>query len=200
VVQARRASREKGIAFQAGHGMGFYESWDPDHHEMEANVGEFRVMSELCRGLGQLARTPPIVRGLVSWVGFSHTTLDYVRPERGRGDQVSAAQDAVHVSAERTDQLSPPRPCALPVCSSVRLAGRLALRRVTPSMSAFVLGARDGLAGDRQCLLLHIVSGVSGFRGRVRRRIFEEVKRRPLYLVRRKIDGAPTAAQESERR
>jgi hypothetical protein len=28
-------------------------------------------------------------------------------------------------------------------------------------------------------------------------RIFEEVKRRPLYLVRRKIDGGPAAAEGS---
>ena len=56
-------------------------------NEIEANVGEFRLMSRaVVAALGQLRERHRLVRGLVSWVGFSHTTLDFVRPGRAAGE------------------------------------------------------------------------------------------------------------------
>jgi len=172
VVQARRASREKESLFKRVTAWAFYRIMGTlTNHEMEANVGEFRLMSRaVVEALGQLREHHRLVRGLVSWVGFSHTTLDYVRPGRAAGETKYPLLKMLRLSADGLTSFST---APLRIASLLGLCGLLGgLAYAAYAVYVrFVLGGGPGmdLAGDRQCLLFQHRSGVSGFRGRVRR-------------------------------
>jgi dolichol-phosphate mannosyltransferase len=169
---------------------------------MEANVGEFRLMSRaVVEALSQLREHHRLVRGLVSWVGFSHTTLDFVRPGRAAGETKYPLLKMLRLSADGLTSFST---APLRVASLLGLCGllggvayvvyavyvRFGLGRAVPGWTSLVI---------INIFFSSIVLVCLGFVGEYVGRIFEEVKRRPLYLVRRKIDGVPTAAQESGR-
>jgi dolichol-phosphate mannosyltransferase len=198
VVQARRASREKESLFKRVTAWAFYRIMGAlTNHEMEANVGEFRLMSRaVVEALGQLREHHRLVRGLVSWVGFSHTTLDFVRPGRAAGETKYPLLKMLRLSADGLTSFS---------TAPLRIASLLGLCGMLGGLAyvAYAVYVRFGLGravpGWTSLVIVNvffssIVLVCLGFVGEYVGRIFEEVKRRPLYLVRRKIDDAQVAS------
>jgi polyisoprenyl-phosphate glycosyltransferase len=199
VVQARRASREKETLFKRVTAWTFYRIMGAlTNNEIEANVGEFRLMSRaVVEALGQLREHHRLVRGLVSWVGFSHTTVDFVRPGRAAGETKYPLLKMLRLSADGLTSFST---APLRIASLLGLCGLLG----GLAYAAYAVYVRYwlGLAvpGWTSLVIINIffssiVLVCLGFVGEYVGRIFEEVKRRPLYLVRRKIDDVPMAAQ-----
>jgi len=198
VVQARRSSREKESLFKRVTAWAFYRIMGAlTNHEIEANVGEFRLMSRaVVEALGQLRERHRLVRGLVSWVGFSHTTVDFVRPGRAAGETKYPPLKMLRLSADGLTSFST---APLRIASLLGLCGLLGglayaayavyvrywLGRAVPGWTSLVI---------INVFFSSIVLVCLGFVGEYVGRIFEEVKRRPLYLIRRKVDGAPAAS------
>jgi dolichol-phosphate mannosyltransferase len=191
VVHARRSVRRGESVFKRATAWLFY--WllrAVTENEIEANVGEFRLMSrpvvDALRGLRERHR---LVRGLVSWVGFSHTTLEFERPGRAGGGTKYSVAKMVRLSLDAMTSFS-----AVPL----RLATFLGLLGLAAGIGyagyAFYIGyvLGRGVPGWTSLVILNIFfSGVVlvclGLIGEYVGRIFEEVKRRPLYVVSRTL-------------
>lgn len=199
VVQARRKSRQQESFFKRGTAWLFYRLMDAlAEGGIEANVGEFRLMSRpVVEALGRLRERHRLVRGLVTWVGFSHTNLEFERPGRAAGVTKYSVAKMVRLSLDAMTSFS---------AAPLRLAMFLGLAGVLAGLGyaayAVYVGFIQGLGvpGWTSLVILNIFfSGVVliclGLVGEYVGRIFEEVKRRPLYLVRRTLDDSdPEAA------
>jgi len=197
VVQARRKSRRQESFFKRATAWLFYRLMGAlADGGIEANVGEFRLMSRpVVDALGHLRERHRLVRGLVTWVGFAHTTLEFERPGRAAGVTKYSVAKMVALSLDAMTSFS---------AAPLRLAMFLGLAGVLAGLGyaayavyvGFVLGL--GVPGWTSLVILNIFfSGVVliclGLVGEYVGRIFEEVKRRPLYVVRRTLDDSEPA-------
>jgi len=201
VVQAQRSSREKESIFKRVTAWTFYRIMGRlTKNEIEANVGEFRLMSRaVVAALGQLRERHRLVRGLVSWVGFSHTTIGFVRPGRAAGETKYPLGKMLRLSADGLTSFST---APLRMASFVGACGLLA-GLVYAGYAVYVrFWLNRAVVGWTSLVIINIffssiVLLCLGLVGEYVGRIFEEVKRRPIYLGRRKIDGGPAAAEGS---
>jgi len=151
---------------------------------------DYRLMSrpvvEALRSMGEYHRFP---RGMVSWTGFRPATAPYAAPERLTGESKYSVVKLIHLASHAIfyHSRSPLRLCyalgaVLMLLSLVQAIYTLVIyfspQRSTlppgwPTLMFFVL-----LNGGLQLFMLGIVAHYIGF-------IFDEVKRRPLYVVRR---------------
>jgi glycosyltransferase involved in cell wall biosynthesis len=194
VVHARRSARRGESAFKRATAWVFYRAMRKlTDDEIESDVGEFRLMSrpvvDALRGLRERHR---LVRGLVSWVGFSHTTLEFERGERAAGGTKYTLAKMVRLGIDAMTSFS-----AAPLRLATLLGFLGLLAGVSYAAYAFYIGYVRGLGvpGWTSLVILNIFfSGVVlvclGLIGEYVGRIFEEVKRRPLYVVSRTL-GEP---------
>lgn len=201
VVQARRRARLKESVFKRATAWLFYRLMGTlADGGVEANVGEFRLMSRpVVDALGGLRERHRLVRGLVGWVGFAHTTLEFERPGRAAGVTKYSVAKMVRLSLDAMTSFS---------AAPLRLAIVLGLCGLLAGLGyaayavyvGFILGL--GVPGWTSLVILNIFfSGVVliclGLVGEYVGRIFEEVKRRPLYVVRRTLDDSPPGSGPS---
>jgi glycosyltransferase involved in cell wall biosynthesis len=195
VVHARRASRRDESRFKRATAWVFYKlmrtiGWQG----LEADVGEFRLMSrEVVEALRGLREHHRLVRGLVSWIGFRQTTVSFDRPGRAAGTTKFPLRRMVELSLDGVTSFS---------AAPLRLATVMGLLAVLFGLGyaayAVWIGYIRGLGmpGWTSLVILNIFfSGVVliclGLVGEYVGRIFEEVKRRPIYVVRRRLGARP---------
>jgi glycosyltransferase involved in cell wall biosynthesis len=88
VVNARRADRSSDTWLKRTTSRGFYKVFNQmaDRPILE-DVGDFRLLSRrVVDVVNQFPERARFMKGLFSWVGFKHTTVDYQRAERHAGD------------------------------------------------------------------------------------------------------------------
>lgn len=195
VVYARRGKREGESAFKLLTAAAFYRIFAlliPI--EVPLDTGDFRLMSrKVVRALRSLRETHRFVRGMVSWVGFKQTAIVYDRPARFAGETKYPLRKMLAFAADGIASFS-----------------------ITPLRFATWIGALSGLASIAfSCVavfthyvLRHTVPGwttlvvlivftfsvqlfLIGILGDYVGRIYEEVKRRPLYVVAEVIKQRP---------
>jgi polyisoprenyl-phosphate glycosyltransferase len=202
VVQARRKSRDKDTLFKRVTAHLFYRLMGYlTHNELQANVGEFRLMSrDVVAALGGMREHHRLIRGMVSWVGFRHTTVEFERPARAAGITKYPISKMVWLSMDAVTSFS---------TAPLRIAGLMGLLGLMGGLvyAGYALYARyvlgETVKGWTSLVLLNVffssvVLICLGVVGEYVGRIFEEVKNRPLYLVRRKLDD-DTAAPRPDR-
>jgi dolichol-phosphate mannosyltransferase len=193
VVHARRLGRESESPFKRGTAWLFYRIMGLlTKTEIQANVGEFRLMSRaVVVALGQFHERHRLVRGLVSWVGFSQTTIGFVRPGRAAGKTKYPFLKMLRLSVDALTSFS-----AAPLRMATLMGAAGLLAGFAYAVYAIYVRYRLGQAvpGWTSLVILNIffsslVLMCLGLVGEYVGRIFEEVKRRPIYLIRRKIDA-----------
>jgi glycosyltransferase involved in cell wall biosynthesis len=195
VVHARRASRRTETWFKRWTAWLFYRLMGfATAGGLRADVGEFRLMSrEVTEALGSLREQHRLLRGLVAWVGFRQTTLDFERPGRAAGLTKFPVRRMLELSLDAITSFS---------AAPLRLATLLGLIGLAVGLGyaayAVWIGYIRGLGvpGWTSLVILNIFfSGVVliclGLIGEYVGRIFEEVKGRPLYVVRRRLGTSP---------
>jgi glycosyltransferase involved in cell wall biosynthesis len=191
VVHAQRASRQDESGFKRATAWLFYRLMGAiGTQALPSEVGEFRLMGravvDSLRGLRERHR---LIRGLVSWVGFRQTTLRFERPGRAAGRTHFPVWRMLELSLDAVTSFS-----AVPL----RLATVLGLVAILLGAAyggyAVWIGYVRGLGvpGWTSLVVLNIFfSGVVlvclGLVGEYVGRIFEEVKHRPLYVVRKRL-------------
>jgi dolichol-phosphate mannosyltransferase len=165
------------------------------------DAGDFRLMSRsVVLTLCALRERHRFVRGLVWWVGFRQTAVSYDRPPRFAGETKFPFRKMLHFAVDGITSFSTV-PLRMATWLGV-LAGVAALAGVGWALYSKFFGGvvrgwttimiLVGLGSSAQLLMTGILGEYVG-------RIYEEVKRRPLYVVRGEINLPRTEAARDVR-
>jgi polyisoprenyl-phosphate glycosyltransferase len=196
VVQAQRRSRAGESLFKKASAWLFYRLLRAvTNGNIPVDVGEFRLISrEVVEVIRSLREHHRLVRGLVSWVGFPQTTLTFERPKRAAGSSKYPVLRMVHLGFDAMTSFS-----AVPLKLATFLGFGAFLLGCGYAAYAVYVGyvLRLGVPGWTSLVIINIFfSGVVlvclGLVGEYVGRIFEEVKGRPLYVVRRRLSETGT--------
>ncbi len=192
VVFAQRESREGETLFKKATAALFYRLL---HRVTEVDIpvdtGDFRLMGpralEAFRALPERNR---FIRGLVSWIGFPQTAVRYRREARHAGDTKYPFRKMLRFALDALTSFSflPLRVAtflgfAASAFSFLYILVVLVLKAVGISWLGYTsLMASILFLGGIQLIMIGVL-------GEYIARIFDEVKRRPLYLVGNSTDG-----------
>jgi glycosyltransferase involved in cell wall biosynthesis len=192
VVYGRRRSREGETWFKLLTARAFYRIFGAMIPiEIPLDTGDFRLMSRrVVVALRALRETHRFVRGLVAWVGFKQTALLYDRPGRLAGTTKYPISKMVRFALDGITSFSVlPLRISLYLGLSMSVASvgitvwavlaKFVFQRVVPGWTAIVVLV--ALVASAQFLMIGILGEYVG-------RIYEEVKRRPLYIVRDSVN------------
>lgn len=187
VVYGTRTERQGESAFKVATARGFYRLLNTlSEIPIPLDTGDFRLMS---RNVVDTLRAMPerdrFVRGMVSWVGFRQTALPYVRAERFAGESkyplrkmVQFAADGILSFSTKPLQMSVALGMASAVVALLGIVYALALRLLTDmwveGWTALMIAVL--FIGGVQLISVGILGEYVG-------RIYNEVKKRPLYVV-----------------
>jgi glycosyltransferase involved in cell wall biosynthesis len=154
--------------------------------EIPTDTGDFRLMSRRAvlalRGLREANR---FVRGLVAWIGFRQTAVHYDRSARFAGDTHYPLHKMLRFASDGIVSFStlPLRVATLLGVLSGLAAGAVAMWvlfvvltgvQAVPGWATLMIAV--SLASSAQLLMIGILGEYLG-------RVYDEVKRRPLYLI-----------------
>lgn len=188
VVYGVRSSRAGESRFKLYTARVFYRlvNWLSDT-DLPADSGDFRLLDQrVIIELRKIREENRYIRGLVSWVGFSQTSVDYARDPRFAGDSkftvgrmLSFALDAVTSFSERPLRFAAQVGFLITTLTLVLGLWIVVGRLLSPDESF------PGFAS--LAVIILFLGGVQllsiGLLGEYIGRIFRESKRRPLYVV-----------------
>ena len=197
VVYGTRTERPGESAFKLATARGFYRLLNRlSDVPIPLDTGDFRLMSRrVVDTLKSMPERDRFVRGMVSWVGFRQTALPYRRALRFAGTSkyplrkmLRFATDGILSFSIKPLQMSITMGLAAAALSMTGIAYALFLRIFTnvwvEGWTALMIAVL--FIGGVQLICVGILGEYVG-------RIYNEVKRRPLYVVQEHIGGLPAA-------
>jgi dolichol-phosphate mannosyltransferase len=187
VVYGRRKSRKGETPFKRLTAWAFYRLMKAlIHPDLPADVGDFRLISRRClSALSQMRETHRFLRGMISWVGFPQTAVEYERDARAAGVTKYPLRRMLRFAWTAAVSFSP-----LPLRISFAFAAILAVIAFTQAVNAIVrtlLGLYTVPGWTSLMVVLCLIGSAIlvsiGVLGEYVARIFEENKHRPLYVV-----------------
>jgi dolichol-phosphate mannosyltransferase len=162
-----------------------------------ANAGDFRLLDRRALdALLTMRERNRYIRGMTTWVGFTQTALPYTREARHAGETKYPLRKMVHFALDAIASFSnvPLQlatiagfVCAMLAFLAVPVAiGFRIFDQFLPGVTTTVVAVL--LLGGFQLIAIGLIGEYVG-------RIYDEVKRRPLYIVR---DRANVGAAEDE--
>lgn len=200
VVYARRSERRGETWFKKKTAAAFYRVLGVmTETRIPLDTGDFRLMDrKVCDAMRGIRERNRFVRGLVSWVGFKQTAVDYVREERFAGESKYPVKKMLHFAWDGISSFSY-KPLkistwigAMVTISSffyllVALLQRL-LGHAELDVGPVLIGASFLLNG----LVLLALGVVGEYIGR----ICDESRGRPLYILRNQKEAAQSKLKE----
>jgi len=186
VVYAQRRKREGETAFKLFTAALFYRLLRRiTQVDVPVDTGDFRLMS--ARAVAAFRRMPEhhrFTRGLVAWMGFRQVGVQYVRAARRAGETKYTMRKMLRLATDGLTAFS-----RLPLLLALWVGALL----IGAGAVGVLVFAAIRLAGTYVSGLWGLAAGVLalagvqlvglGLLGEWVGRIYEEVKRRPLYLV-----------------
>src|ERR1700691_5983328 len=187
VVYAVRRQREGETAFKLATASWFYKLFDKlAQVDLEPNSGDFRLLDRRAlNALLAMTERSRFLRGMTVWVGFTQTAVSYQRDARHAGETKYTLRKMLRFSLDAIASFShlPLQLAtylgllsagvafiAIPVVIALRIAGSY-----LPGFSSITIAIL--LLGGIQLIALGVIGEYVG-------RIYDEVKHRPLYIVR----------------
>lgn len=160
--------------------------------QIPRNTGDFRIMTRrVIEELRNLNESHGFLRGLVAYVGFKQTHLEYDRDERASGQgNYNRLTGSLKIGLNGLISFSS-KPLQMMSVAGFALAGfSFLLGGWYVFQKVFGVDLTPGL--PTTVLFITFFSGVQllalGLMGEYVGRIYDEVKRRPLYIIEKKID------------
>jgi glycosyltransferase involved in cell wall biosynthesis len=188
VVYATRQSREDENLFKRATASLFYRLLNRlADTSLPADVGDFRLADRTAvdafKGMRENNR---YVRGLFGWIGFSQTSIPYARAGRHAGTTKFSVRKMLGFAGDAVVSFS-----NLPLRLALGVGFVLAFVSVLAGIVAVALKLLGGVLVPgwasiivAVCFLGAIQLIVLGVMGEYIARIYDEVKNRPLYLIR----------------
>jgi dolichol-phosphate mannosyltransferase len=200
VVYAKRIERKGETVFKKATATIFYRLLHAfSDFDIPVDTGDFRLIDrKVCDEMKKIHEKNRFVRGLVSWVGYRQTAIEYVRDERLAGETKYPLKKMLKLSIDGMTSFSyKPLKLSSYAGGLFSSAGFLYMffvlylklfthRTVTGWASIIII----------QLLFSGIVLLMLGIIGEYIGRIYDETKDRPLYLVRECYGIEPRKAVE----
>jgi glycosyltransferase involved in cell wall biosynthesis len=192
VVYARRLSRAGESRFKRATAHLFYRMLGSmSSVTIPADVGDFRLIDrKVLDALREMPEQDRFVRGMIAWLGFKQTEVAFHRLERAAGETkyplLKMARLAVHAALGFSDvPLRLAIWCGLVVSGLALLYGGWVLALWMSNDSHLVAGwSSTIIIVSLLCGMNMLMTGIVGlYVGR----IHAEVKRRPLYVVQKRL-------------
>ena len=190
VVYAKRSQRKGETLFKKGTAALFYRLLGKlTEVDIPLDTGDFRLIDrKVCDAMQSIHEKNRFVRGLVSWVGFRQTAIEYVREERYAGETKYSLKKMLQFSMDGITSFSyKPLKMAMYLGFVVSLASFVYLL-VSLGEILFTASTTAGWSALIACLML--LNGMIlisfGILGEYIGRIYDETKNRPLYILRNK--------------
>lgn len=201
VVYGQRLKRKGETVFKKVTALFFYRLLrNMTNVDIPVDTGDFRLIdrkvADVLKGLKEKNR---FVRGLVSWVGFRQTSVEYVREERWAGETKYPLKKMLRFAMDGITSFSH-KPLRLATYLGFGLSGlsfvyllvvlvqALFTNTTTPGWASIV--AINLFFNGIMLILLGIIGEYIG-------RIYDESKDRPLYIV-QEVRGYERERDESE--
>ena len=197
VVYAVRRQRDGESAFKLATASWFYKLFDKlAQVDLEPNSGDFRLLDRRALdALLAMTERSRFLRGMTVWVGFQQTAVPYERDARHAGETKYTLRRMLRFSLDAITSFSH-LPLQLATYAGILSAGVafiaipvvIALRLFDSYLPGFgSITIAILLLGGIQLIALGMIGEYVG-------RIYDEVKHRPLYIVRDERN-APSAAR-----
>lgn len=192
VVQARRVDRSSDGPFKRVSAALFYGLINRlSSTRITANVGDFRLLDQrVVAALRQYRERERFMKGIFASAGYRTATIDYARPARGVGTTKFSAIALAQLSIQGITSFS-----ALPLKIWTYVGLLVALSSLLYASFIVFNTLIFGVDVPGYASLLVFVlffNGLTliglGVQGEYIARIFTEVKQRPLYLIRGRIE------------
>lgn len=198
IVYGVRRSRQGETAFKRATAHGFYRLLSrATDVEIPVDTGDFRLVSR--RALDAFLAMPEqarFIRGMVAWIGFKQVPLAYDRHERFAGETKYPLRKMVRFALDALTGFS---------SAPLKLASHAGMWLVAGSVLIVLyigyawLSGRS-IQGWTSLMLLVVILGavqmfVLALMGEYIGRLYNEAKRRPLYIVQEVAGGEPGDAR-----
>jgi dolichol-phosphate mannosyltransferase len=192
VVYGVRRSRAGETAFKRATAHGFYRLLSrATEVDIPLDAGDFRLMSR--RALDALLAMPEqarFIRGMVAWIGFKQVPFPYDRQERFAGETKYPFRKMMRFALDALTGFSS-APLKLASHAGLWLAGGSVL---LIAYIAYAWLAGRSIQGWTSLMLVVVVLGavqmfVLALMGEYIGRLYNEAKRRPLYIVQEVAGG-----------
>lgn len=188
VVYAKRTQREGETLFKKCTASIFYRVLQRlTDINIPVDTGDFRLIDrKVCTAMRSIREKNRFVRGMVSWVGFRQTAVEYVRAERFAGKTKYPLKKMWGFAMDAITSFSckPLKP-ALYLGTAITLSS-LAYLLISLGRVLFTTATANTWALLFTCLLLlnGVILIILGILGEYIGRIYDEAKNRPLYILR----------------
>ncbi len=153
--------------------------------DIPLDTGDFRLMSRpVVLAMRALREQHRFVRGMVAWVGFKSTAVLYERPERFAGETKYPLRKMLRFAIDGITSFS-----ILPLRLATWLGIMAGVVAIITSVWALYAGITGQTVPGWATIMIAVALASSaqlimtGILGEYVGRIYEEVKRRPLYIV-----------------
>ncbi|MGV7065438.1 glycosyltransferase family 2 protein [Bacillus velezensis] len=154
--------------------------------DIPLDTGDFRLLDrKVCDEMKKLKEKNPFVRGLVSWVGFKQTAVEYERDERLAGETKYPLKKMLKLSMDGITTFSHKPPKAASYAGMIMSGAGFLYMFIVLYMKLFTNSTITGWSSliVIQLLFSGIVLLMLGMIGEYIGRIYDEAKDRPLYIV-----------------
>ena len=191
VVYGKRKQRKGETFFKRFTSKVFYRMlcWFTSS-DFPLDTGEFRLIDrKVCDAVNRMKEKKRYIRGMVSWVGFRQIGLEYTREKRFAGKtkyplkkMIALAMDAIMSFSYKPLKLAATIGFFISFLSFIYMVFILYQRLFTDT-TVTGWASTVGLILFTQGIVLMILGIIGNYIGR----IYEEIKDRPIYIIREEI-------------
>src|SRR5690349_1124998 len=192
IVQAQRIEGDRGVSFKEMTSSGFYKLINTiSGTHMEPGAADFRGLSrQAVDALKSMPEYHRFLRGMISWMGYRSVILPYHETRRIAGRSKYSFGKMFRLAMDAIFSFS-----LMPLCLGMTLGGILlclAAGQIIYVLSFWLTGRSSELVPGWSSLMsvMLVIGGMLmilvGFIGVYVGYIFQEVKRRPVYLLKKR--------------